>query len=590
MSRALAPWALAALGALVLALSYGVVFPSTNQNTYLVHGLVLHDPSLLTRDWYVREAADYHHAFSRLVAVLFALKGGPGLFVALDWVLVVVGALAWFRLTRRLLGPSVGALSFAAWLGLGALTRTSDVMESYVFGGYLQPSSFGTAGYLWALALFAEARALDEGRARSWRLAASGAALALGGLFHLNFLILGIATLGLAQLAAHRGRLWTRDFWRSALLQLGLPALLLLWAAPLLVEAARGPSAEALPILFDVRAPHHFRPTLASLAPFLAWQLAAWWVVLAQRRTTSPVPPALVCLLAGVGGFVLAASFLSMALGVPQATQLFPWRIAPVASGLALLVLLGAALGTLGLDRAPGVDDDKPGQAARPARASLAALVGGALLAIYGAGGAASGAERGRVYLLALTLALLVGALGAWLLRRRGHTARLALALRLPILLVVLGGVGVALHEVPLEVQSTAKEKRALLRWARKSSSKELLFAVPPDLESFRLEARRAIVVDWKSAGMLPRDVVAWAARMSDLCGGLPKDLASARRAYADMDAARAHTLVQRYGVDLFVFDKKLGPAPGWAPPVHESARYAVLPPPTTTGADSEER
>ena len=585
MIRALAPWALAAVGALTLALTFGVEFPSTNQNTYLVHGLVLHDPSLLTRDWYVREATDYHHAFSRLVALLFALQDGPGLFIALDWVLVVASALAWFLLTRRLLGATVGALAWASWLGLGALTRTGDVMVSYLFGGYLQPSSFGIAGYLWALALFGEASVARSDRSRLMLLAASGAALAVGGLFHVNFLLLGMVTLGLAHLAAHRGRAFSRAFGQGVLVQMALPMLVLLSTAPLLLEAARGPTAEALPLLFEVRAPHHFRPTFASLAPFLAWQAAAWWVVVAHRKSRHAVPPVLVQLLAGVGGFVLAASFLSLVLRVPQATQLFPWRFAPVADGLALLVWLGAALSTALGTAMPSTEQRRaplevPAEPARAARARLLALVGGAVLAIVGAGGVAAGAERGRAYLIALTLAVLVGALGAARLRRRERTAQVALSLRVPILLVVLGGGGVAMHEVPLEVQTTSKEKRALLRWARKHTPKDRLFAVPPDLESFRLEARRAIVVDWKSAGMLPRDLVTWAARLTDLCGAAPRDLASARQGYASMDRTRARLLVERYGVDLFVFDKKLGSAPSWAPPVHESVRYVVLPAP----------
>lgn len=115
--RALTPWVATAIGGVLLALSFGLVFPKSNQNTYLVHGLALADPTLFTRDWYVRESTDYHHAFSLIAAVLFRLSEAPTPFIALDIVLVVAAALAIASLARALLPdePGVVWLVLAAW-------------------------------------------------------------------------------------------------------------------------------------------------------------------------------------------------------------------------------------------------------------------------------------------------------------------------------------------------------------------------------------------------------------------------------------------------------------------------------------------
>lgn len=572
MRRAAVPWVVAAALALVLACAFGFTYPGTNQNAYLVHGLVLHDPSLLPNDWYVREATDYHHTFSVVVAALFALRDGPEPFVVLDLILVVIGALGWFALLRRAFGPLVGLVCYGAWLGLGALTLTSDVMESYFFGGYLQPSSIGIAGYLWALALFADASAMDERQPRRRRLLASGAALAVSGVFHVNYLLLGIATLGLALVGLYRGRVWQRDFWLAVAAHLALPALVVLWSAPDLLEATRGPTAEALPILFNIRAPHHFHPTLEALAPFFAWQLAAWVVVLAHRTSTAVVPAVLVRLLAAVGGFVMVASVFSVVFKVPQATQLFPWRMAPVATALALVIVVGTAL--------RGAEPAAVFQEPRVTLARIGSFVAAATLGLYGAKVATWHADRARVYLGALALALVVVVVLARIAAARGRAALRPVLATGVVAVVVLGGAWVAVRDVPLHIQGPPSSRAAVAAWAARTTPVDAVFATPPNIEDFRLLSRRSLVVDWKSAGMLPKDLVAWARRIEDVSGARLRSHKRARTGYAAMDETRARALVARYGVDYFVFDKKVAPAPTWSAPVYANGRFAVLPAP----------
>ena len=114
------------------------------------------------------------------------------------------------------------------------------------------------------------------------RHVAFSAALALGGMMHLNFLALGLATFGLAHLAlAPRWPSvafgpWQRVLWPRLVKAFALPMLVFIWALTQFLEAAKSGSAEATRIVVEIRAPHHFRPTFEAVAPLFAWQAAAW--------------------------------------------------------------------------------------------------------------------------------------------------------------------------------------------------------------------------------------------------------------------------------------------------------------------------
>lgn len=558
----------AGLAAVLVAMTYGFVFPESNQNTYLVHALAMHDPTLFAHDWYVREAADYHHPFSLLAAAMFNLKDGPELFVALDVALIVVTSLAILSLARSLFGEAVGVTAFFAWLAFGMLTRTSDVMDTFIFGGYLQPSSIGSAGYFWALALHARGR-----------FGVAGVALAVAGLFHLNFLVLGIATLGLTHVATHNGRVFTRDFWTSVLRLMAAPTLVFLWALPQLLGAREGPTAEGLDILFNTRAPHHFRPTLERLWPFFAWQAAAWIVIVGHRKSALAVPAPLVRALAGVGGFVIAASLLTTIVTVTMVQQTFPWRMAPGASLLAFLVIVATALRSALSSSDPSSSESSPESTLSKALRAVSLIVA-VPLAIYGTNAAWSTPERGRLFVEVLSAGL-----AAAILLRFVPSPAMPRLLRVAVP-VFTGLVVVASFQVGLKtsarvlqpkIETVPEAKLQVTQWARTKTPKDAVFAVPPDFESFRFVARRAVVVDWKSSGMLPKDLVAWSKRMATATGTPLRSKRAAAQGHARMDVARAQMLHDTYGVDYVVFDKRATKTvPTIGPVVHKSSRYIV--------------
>lgn len=352
----------------------------------------------------------------------------------------------------------------------------------------------------------------------------------------MNFLVLGIAVLGLAHVVEQRGRIWQRPFWLAVAQQLVAPAVVFLWALPWLLEAARGPVAEALPILFDVRAPHHFQPTLAVVAPFFAWQAAAWLVVASRARERTAI--AHMSLLAGMGGLVMVASLLTTTVFVPTIAQLFPWRLAPFATLLAFLLVVSAGL-----------------------RAALhgahprewAALAAAGALSVYGTNVAFARETEARLFVIALAVVV-----ATTVARRIGRHRVVAFA---GVAVVSVIAAGIVLRDFEPEIERSPRRLRDLAAWAADKTAKDALFLVPPDLVEFRLIVKRSIVVDWKSAGMLPKDVVAWSERIADVSGALSARH-HVRDGYARMSAEHARAIAQKYGASYVVFDKREHAAP----------------------------
>ena len=81
----------------------------------------------------------------------------------------------------------------------------------------------------------------------------------------------------------------------------------------------------------------------------------------------------------------------------------------------------------------------------------------------------------------------------------------------------------------------------------------DALFLTPPDIETMRLNGRRAIVVDWKSGPQAPAEILQWWQRLQDVTGrvnlGSERDL----MVYDSLDAGRLKLLRDRYKIDYAV-------------------------------------
>ena len=79
----------------------------------------------------------------------------------------------------------------------------------------------------------------------------------------------------------------------------------------------------------------------------------------------------------------------------------------------------------------------------------------------------------------------------------------------------------VVLHPT-VRIDSEGPKIDALYGWARENTSVDAQFLVPPDLMRFRLVARRAIYVDFKSPPLDPDGLVEWHRRLCQLTEAPP--------------------------------------------------------------------
>src|SRR5664279_1799748 len=320
--------------AIAIAHSCGYLFGVANQVTYFIEPLHRAHPELYRNDWFATQTTMYHSLFAAAASYLFRIEDSGVIGCAITHVVLmttlVTGVFVLVKgATNR--GAFGAFVIVAAWL---VINGDRSMAGSYLWSGYLQPSLIATVGWIFALAAYVRGRAF-----------ATGLALAAGGLFHANFLLLGIGMFTLAELVANG-----RSAKRLALLLVPqLVALAVL--APELVRSAGGANPDfALWVLVRFHAPGHYDPrSVAHSMPVLVR-----WVALAM--VVAPVAVSYGCS-APVRRLVtwcwIAGAICALAvpvLMIPQLgslTRLYVWRMAPFAQLAAMLVTAIAALATI---------------------------------------------------------------------------------------------------------------------------------------------------------------------------------------------------------------------------------------------------
>ena len=110
------------------------------------------------------------------------------------------------------------------------------------------------------------------------------------------------------------------------------------------------------------------------------------------------------------------------------------------------------------------------------------------------------------------------------------------------------------------------RDDAGLFNFVRLSTPKNAQFLVPPDLEHFRLEGERAIVVDFKGLPMNKAGQIEWYQRLEHISGTIhPKNMDVVRHGYLTLDARRLEKVRCEYGVTYVVLraGQPLS-APGW--------------------------
>jgi hypothetical protein len=468
-------WIIVAATAAILTAAYTARYGTLNQATYLLDPLHRAMPELFHRDWFVSDTPAYLPAFGWVFSWLFRLDpdGAIAMLVAnAVFSLATYAAIYWLVRDVR---------AFVLVTAFVTVTMGRAMGGSYLLAGYLQPSSVATVGWIIAMAAMVRRRYL-----------VCGLALALAGVIHVNFLVLGIGMFTLAALAQHTA-------WRD-LARLLVPQLLVLaYFLPDLL-AASGPSAVAVRILVEFHAPGHYdgHRLVRGIFELAIWQLAAFAVLDDSREARTLWWFSLI-------SFAICATTAVLVL-VPALTSLTQvrWsRMAPFGQ-LAAQVLVALAL-------VRGV----------PRRRVLAAL------AIAVAVAETIHFINGSYLAMLLAPAIIFGALAApW---RHASTALAAITLA-TALWASPRGEGLTTDPVgsPADL--------ALERWAREQTPVDALFLVPPSMGRFRAIARRAVVVDTKSPPLQPEYLVEWYRR---LC------------AVVQLDQAKTHELVEAHWSEL---------------------------------------
>jgi hypothetical protein len=559
-----------ALVALAASAAYGLTFGFTygvnNQTAYMLGGLRLFDPSVLANDWYAAHTLNYHPAFAYLAWLLLAIGGRGGWGVGVATVVAAgAGAACLYWLCRRLLPRATALPTFLLLLVAMMATGTRELASTYVFDPIFQPSTVGSVMLLASLAPFVSGR---------WLL--SGVLLALGGLFHANYLVLGIAVFGIAHLVL--GVRDLRELRDRALRQLGPSVLVLLLLSPVILRATGGPdAARAQQILFEIRSPHHYNPRgyVTDFFPFFVWQplgLAAGGWILRRAGVRGRRFAAILC---GMVAIVWLGTLFSVVFDSRRATQLFVWRFAPYIDLLMQLLVAAAVVHALLVPTA------RPRWSPPQVALVLASAVAVAVAYV-----------KVPPVVGWLQLATLIAAAGV-LMRLALPRVRDALS-RVPAWVApqvpraaAVAAAALFIHQVHGPIDGVRARSNLytgmrspetdLYDWLRANTPKDAQILSPPGLERFRLTSERPIVVDWKGSTYAPSELVEWYRRLEDVSGRRgPRSREEVNEGYEALDRGRLDALKGKYGLSYAVVTRSRAAALG-QPVVYENPQFAVL-------------
>jgi hypothetical protein len=505
-------WIVVGVVAAVLTLAFTSPYGTLNQATYLLDPLHRAVPELFHRDWFVSDTPPYLPAFGWLTSWFFWVDPQGTIAVLVAHVAVTVATYA--AIYWLVLAFSRDLRVFVIVAAFTAVTMGRTLGGNYLIAGYLQPMSIATLGWVLAMGALVRGRFL-------W----CGLALALAGLVHVNYLVLGFGLFTLAALVT-LATLGGRGTTRRDLALLLVPQLAVLaYSLPGLLAAA-GPGPEATRILVEFHAPGHYAGArLATWLPeLLCWQLAAFAVLPVVGEGKRLWRFSLVVL-----GVVVATTLLILTPWFQWITQVRWSRIAPFGQ-LACQVLVVVALvrmATVSLSRE-----------------RRAFIAGAVMLAVL---------ENFRVLHVAkpvwlvAAVAVLALAVAPAAIARHATTAVAALV------------VAVALWASPRGDGLSAAPaggagELALEEWARTKTPVDALFLTPPGMARFRLVARRAVVVDTKSPPLRPDLLVAWYRR---LCAAVQADAATTHEwieaHWETLSADQLQAVARSFGADYIV-------------------------------------
>ncbi len=523
---------------ILLALHHGFTANIGNQNTYFLQGLHYFQPDLFARDWLTNETTHYHPYFSWIVHSLYFITPSGWSFGILNSLLNVISIVYIYKIIETIFKESKPLLIFLIVASFIAAAETYSIGGSYIFSRTFQPSTIATFTFIAGLYYFLNSRYLH-----------SGILLAIGGIFHVNFLILGIPLYG----AYH---LYQRDkfFIRNSLKQLVPSFIVLLLHLPVIIAASLSPDATQARYIFqEIHAPQHYIPMtyLREFLPFYSWHFLAF-VIGWKYLPSTPIINKFKKLFIIQFVFITIASILTTVVFIPSVSQLYVWRLAPFS------VLIAQIIGSYGIIKKTDVAYKNEFSAKY---ISLFLIYGGLIYFIWNNhyGWFKSVTLRSLLF-LGLTIVVC-----GFVKKCLQLTSANRLKLQTLILLILFTYAAVIpLREFPNRINlitGLPVAEVSLYNWIDRNISKDALFLIPPHFQNFRLNAKRSIVVDWKSPPIVASEIIEWYNRIEDITNykGIksPDDV----RAYYEMHTSESLLHVyKKYNCDYIVVHTKVNP------------------------------
>lgn len=516
-------------------LRFGLNYGVQTHNTYLLHGLRLFDPHLFVNDWITSQTASYHPFFAYVAYGLFSLTPSGWAFAIANVLSNAIGAFIIYKIIVELLEPRYVLSTYLLLMGIMSATKTYSIGCSCMFWDIFQPSTLGALGMLGGLLYFLKEKYFF-----------SGLFLAAGGLFHANYLVLAFPVFVVAHLLVSRNRLPIRLFQQFVMLIIPLIFLL-----PLILETAlSGDTAVAQMIFLKIRSPHHYDPLYfkKEFIPFVSWLLLALPIGWEQFPYNYRKKRHLIAVFISLLMLIAIATLLTTVVFIPKISQLYVWRLAPYAMFFSQMTVCA---GMIKLMSEPAI------QTRLSKAATLPMLIGIIALSLF--------CHYYHIHLwylavfLAATIFLFIWRKMDWV-----HKFSKSRVLGIVSLFSLLIWFMCAVVPLKNNIESSNLIKKLqnneweLYEWAE-TTPKDSVFLIPPLLSNFRLNSKRAVVVDWKYTPLVPDQLIEWYHRIQIVSG--IENVSNARAAeqgYANLDEGRLQEIRKEYPFDYVVFRNAL--------------------------------
>jgi hypothetical protein len=483
---------------ILLLWSWGYRAITGDHHQYLLPALRRADPSFAVGDWFIEQTTAYHYSFQHLLTAAERFGVTTATLTVLHVLTLAVLCLGLGSILRSLDAPWWSVPLALLTLRFGVQRTWGDVM---LVGETALPHYAGVSLALWAVAATTR---------RSFGLAA--ALFVATAYVHVSVGVWTGLVLGLMILAqAAHGAVTPRRLLR--------PVIAAFFALiPLLVQAGQdfagsGADPEVYRLLFHARSPHHYSFVDFGLANHARAGLVIAIAIVGTRLVGTPAARSLRTAVLAIAGIGLAGAFFLHISYWPLPIRLFPYRLAPLMTGIA------AAVSVALISRASST----PRTRLFGLLASLSLLAAGQPRVLAPLNEAFR--ERPSHFIHALIAATVLVMLALALHARSQQTFGIPPDKTWVIPSLAAATLILVFAQPPtFASRSLSEQQRELGQAVSEIVPVGEVVLVPPEVDHLRITARRGIVVDFKSFPMVGDEMLEWRHRLQDV-SGTPVDL-----------------------------------------------------------------